>query len=67
MRGLPGTFASPADVSRNTMRKRITHWIWLPLTALAVAGFVVGLRMGQFETVNTWAHTLCTSCIGLGK
>ncbi|MBU0609524.1 MAG: thioredoxin [Armatimonadetes bacterium] len=49
------------------MRKRLSRWIWPVLTVLAVAGIVVGVARGDFEVVNRWGHTLCTSCIGLGK
>lgn len=37
------------------------------MMVLAVAAFVIGLQRGEFAVVNTWGHTLCTSCIGLGK
>lgn len=49
------------------MPKRLVHWIWPLVLALGLTAFVVGLQRGEFATVSTWAHTLCTSCIGLGK
>ncbi len=49
------------------MRKRISRWIWPVMTALAIVGIVIGVARGEFAAVNRWGHTLCTSCIGLGK
>jgi hypothetical protein len=37
------------------------------LTALALTGIAIGVNRGEFDVVNRWAHTLCTSCIGLGR
>jgi hypothetical protein len=34
---------------------------------MAVAALVLGVQRGEYGAVNRWAHTLCTSCIGLGK
>lgn len=41
--------------------------LWPLLTALAVSGIALGVSRGEFAVVNRWAHTLCTSCIGLGR
>jgi len=49
------------------MRKRFARWVWPAMTALALAGIVIGVARGEFEVVNRWGHTLCTACIGLGK
>lgn len=47
------------------MPRKVRPYIWPVLTAIAVAGVWVG--RGQYQIVNQWAHTLCTSCIGLGR
>jgi hypothetical protein len=49
------------------MRRRILRWIWPLLTVVAIAALGLGLQRGEFSVVNQWAHTLCTSCVGLGR
>lgn len=49
------------------MFRRPWRFIWPLLTALAVSGVLIGTSRGEFTVVNRWAHTLCTSCIGLGR
>lgn len=40
-------------------------WVWV----LLIAGFstTLGVTRGEFAAVTQWAHTLCYSCIGLGR
>lgn len=49
------------------MRKRLSRWIWPLVLLLALSAIVVGLQRGEFSVVNHWGHTLCTSCVGLGR
>jgi len=41
--------------------------VWPVLLTLAVAAVALGVSRGEYSAVNHWAHTLCTSCIGLGR
>jgi hypothetical protein len=49
------------------MFRKAWRRIWPLLTILAVSGVALGVERGEFAIVNRWAHTLCTSCIGLGR
>lgn len=49
------------------MRPRVIRWLWPVLTVLAIVAVGLGLQRGEFDVVNRWAHTLCTSCVGLGR
>lgn len=37
------------------------------LLTLAIAAVLLGISRGEYSSVNKWAHTLCTACIGLGR
>ena len=41
--------------------------LWIILAVVAVAAIGLGLSRGEWTTVNRWAGTLCTSCIGLSE
>jgi hypothetical protein len=41
--------------------------LWIPLAVVAIAAMGLGLSRGEWTTVSRWAHTLCTSCVGLSE
>ncbi|MEI6499929.1 MAG: hypothetical protein WCP21_02760 [Armatimonadota bacterium] len=41
--------------------------VWPLLLLLALTAVASGISQGDYSSVNHWAHTLCTSCIGLGR
>ncbi|NPV46862.1 MAG: hypothetical protein HPY69_07880 [Armatimonadetes bacterium] len=43
------------------------RYVWVPLALASVAAMWIGVHDGQYQTVKSWALTLCTSCIGLGR
>ena len=49
------------------MFRRYWRTIWPVLTVLAISGILIGVSRGEYDIVNRWGHTLCTSCIGLGR
>jgi len=49
------------------IRRQLSHWLWAFLALGAAAAIVIGVQRGEWEVVQRWAQTLCTSCIGLGK
>lgn len=49
------------------MKAWMRRHLWVALTIAAVGALYWGAQDGQYHTVKSWAMTLCTSCIGLGR
>ena len=39
--------------------------LWMLVAVAGIAAIALGLSRGEWGAVSDWAHTLCTSCVGL--
>jgi hypothetical protein len=41
--------------------------VWVLLAGASAACLSIGVSLHQYQVVKSWAMTLCTACIGLGR
>jgi hypothetical protein len=47
--------------------ERLRRYRWVLGVLVAVTCLGAGVSLGQYQMVKSWALTLCTSCVGLGR